>query len=167
MLPLLAAVIVGSSLVACHKKSPEKVVAKPMVKRSPEEIKRGADAARQSVEGLKAPMSDLTARFLALHKQYDPLPPALPGFFETRQKFYAAAEGLGMMTAKVPWFSGRIDEAVKAQDGAELDQISKEIAHTYDEIKVVDRVSMELLHEILPFTKKAVDAQADGKNKCE
>jgi hypothetical protein len=166
MLLLLVALVGTTSFAGCHKKTPEKVV-KPVVKRSPEEIKRGADAARQSVEGLKAPMNDLAARFTALHKQYDPLPPALPGFFETRQKFYGAAEGLGMLTAKIPWFSGRIDAAVKAQDGAELDQISKEVAHTYDEIKVVDRISMELLHEILPFTKKAVDAQANGKNKCE
>ena len=72
-----------------------------------------------------------------------------------------------MMSAKIPWLSGRLDEAVKAGNGAELDQISKDVARTYDDIKVVDRISMELLHEIVPFTKKMEDLQASGKNSCE
>jgi hypothetical protein len=165
--PLLLILLAGSALDACRKKTTEPVTKPAAVKKRPEEIKRDAEAATKALEGLKTPMNDLTAKFMALHKVYDPLPPALPGFGETRAKFYSAAEGLGMMTAKIPWFSSRIDDAVKAQDGAELAAISKDIAHTYDELRVVDRISIELLHEIQPFKQKMDDVQASGKNACE
>src|SRR3954468_2734463 len=97
----LVFLISGSMLVACHKDAPQKPKAAPVVvvKKSPAEIKQLADAATESLEGLKPLLAKLTAKYTSLHQQFDTLPTDLPEFGETRAKFYAADEGVGRMNA--------------------------------------------------------------------
>lgn len=164
----LMILVAGSSLAACHKKDPPPPKPEPVVvKMSPEEIKKLADSANQSLEGLKPLLASLNAKFDSLHKQFDPLPPDLPEFGETRSRFYAGDEGLGRMNAKLPWLSGQLDSAVKSGDGARLQELSKSIARTYDDVKEVDQLALELLHEVMPFTRMAENYAANMKAMCE
>jgi len=157
---------VSSSLAACHKDASQKP--KPVVvKKSPAELKQLADSARQSLEGLKPLLAGLNTKFVALHQQFDPLPPDLPDFGLTRGKFNSADEGLGRMNAKIPWLSGQLEAAVKAGDGAELEEISKSIANSYNDIPQVEQVWAELLHEVMPFTRIAAELEARRKAMCE
>ncbi|HYP76054.1 MAG TPA: hypothetical protein VER12_08870 [Polyangiaceae bacterium] len=158
----------GSLLAACHKQAPEKPrPAAVVVKKSPEELKKLADSATESLEGLKPSLTALNDKFKALHVQFDPLPPDLPDFEQTRGKFNSADEGLGRMNAKIPWLASKVDAAVKAGDGAELEDISKSIANTYADIPQVNQVAMELLHEVRPFIKMAEQYEANKKASCE
>lgn len=156
------------ALTACHKDDAAKV---KKARANPAELQRLAAAARQGLEGLKAPLDALNERFRALHQEFDPLPPGLPGFGETRAKFYSAAIGVGTMGSKLPWLSSRIEAAVKAGDRAELEEISKSIARTHDEIRRADRIALELLHQVRPFEKlaeeRADDFRVTGKATCE
>jgi hypothetical protein len=134
---------------------------------SPAELQRRAAQAKQALEGLKPQISALNTTLAELHRQYDPLPPGLPGFGETRGRFYATAEGVGMMNASVPWLSARIDSALKAGDGAELAAITQDITQKYDEARQADRITLELRHEVLPFKNKVEDFQLNGSRSCE
>jgi len=161
LLPLAA-----GSLAACHKDAPAKAN-QVVIKTNPEELARKAEAAKQSLEGLKPQLSALNATLAELHREFDPLPPGLPGFGETRGKFYTTAEGLGTMNASLSWLSGRIDSAVKSGNGAELDAISKDITQKYDEVRHVDRITLELREEVRPFKTKVEDSLVSGKSSCE
>ena len=156
----------SGSFVACHKAAPQKPKV-TVVKKSPEELKKLADSARESLEGLKPPLAAMTAKFTALHQQFDPLPSDLPDFGETRGKFYSADEGVGRLNAKIPWLSTQLDAAVKAGDGAELEEISKSIASTYNDLPEVQQVYTELVHEVMPFTRIAAELEARKKAACE
>jgi hypothetical protein len=164
LLPALLLAFTASSLVACHKDQPQK--AKVVVK-SAAELERDAHAARQALAGLKPLVEALNGKLVALRQQFDPLPPGLPGFGETRARFYATAEGIGRMNAKLPWLSGRIDAALKAGDSAELGEITKDIAHSYDEVQHVERIATELGRDVEPFKRVVEDAWVTGKTSCE
>jgi hypothetical protein len=154
-----------SALVACHKDQPRK--AKAVVVKNAAELERDAHAARQALAGLKPLVEALNGKLAALRQQFDPLPPGLPGFGETRARFYATAEGIGRMNAKLPWLSGRIDAALKAGDRAELGEITKDIAHSYDEVQNVERIATELGRDVEPFKRVVEDAWVAGKSSCE
>jgi len=158
--------VLGASLAGCHKDAPQKATP-VVVKKSPAEIKQLADSANQSLEGLKPLLGALNAKFKSLHEQFDSLPTDLPEFGMTRGKFYSADEGLGRMNAKIPWLSDQIDAAVKAGDGAALEEISESIKRTYGEIPEVDQLAMELLHEVMPFTRLAEHYEANKKAMCD
>lgn len=164
LLPLLAAT---AALPACRKKSPATNKPPAAQVASPAELAHDAEVAKQSLQGLKPLVSALNQQFEELHQKYDTLPPALPGFGETRGKFYATAEGLGTMNAKLVWLSGRIDSALKAGDRAALAETSQDIAHTYDEVRQVDRITAELVREMPPFLQQAERSQTDGLSSCE
>ncbi len=161
--PISLFVVAACALPACHKNKADKP---KVVAASPAEIKRLADAAKKSLEELKAPLTDLNGKFSALHEQFDKLPADLPQFGETRSRFYTAFISVGTLSAKVPWLAGRIDSAVKSADRAELDEISKDITHTREEIRQADQVSIELLHRVMPFKRVAEEIRARG-GKCE
>ena len=155
------------SLTACRKDPPAEKPKPVVVKKSPAEMKQLADSATQQLEGLKPLLAGLNAKFDDLHKQIDPLPSDLPEFGETRSKFYAADEGLGRMNTKVSLLPGQLDAAVKAGDGAELEEVTKAIARTYEDVPQVDRVAMELFHEAPKYQRAAEQVDADKKAACE
>lgn len=167
MLQGLMILVAGSSLVACHKDAPEKPKPVVVVKKTPAEMKQLTDTANEKLEGLKPLLAALDTKFRSLHQQYDTLPTDLPNFGETRAKFYAADEGLGRMNAKIPWLRDQIDAAVKAGDGAELEELTRSIGRTYDDVPEVARVAMELLHEVMPFTHLAETYEASKKAMCD
>ena len=138
---------------------------------NPAELKRQADSARQSLDGLKPLLAAQNAKFTELHRQFDPLPPGLPGFGETRGSFYAVDEGLGRLNTKLIWLSGRIDTAVQVGDVAELTRVSHDIARTSVDIQKVDRLGLELADQVRPFQQEAAikleRLQALGKTTCE
>jgi len=155
------------ALSACHKKTEEAPQKAAVVKADPAAVKQAADKARQSLEGLKPLFAALNDKFVALHKEFDPLPQNLPDFAETRGKFNGADEGLGRMASKVPYLTGRIDIAEKAGDLAELEDISKDIDRSYAEIPEVDKIALELLHQVQPFKRMLEDMRASEKTVCE
>lgn len=162
--PLLLLMFALGAPVACHRNDPNK--AKAVVK-SAAELERDANAARQSLVGLQPLVQALNGKIAALRQQFDPLPPGLPGFGETRARFYATAEGIGRMNAKLPWLSGRIDAALKAADSAELGEVSKDIAHSYVEVQKVEQIAAELAREVEPFKHVVEEALVTGKSSCE
>lgn len=155
--------------LSCHKGRSEKTN-KPALS-NPAELQRSADAAKQALAGIEPKLSELRAKFAALHREFDPLPPGLPGFGETRGRFYATAIGFGTLSAKLPWLSGRIDSALKSGNRAELEAIAQDTAHLRDEIAQVGRIAGELSHQVQPFKKLAADKTeeflATGKSSCE
>jgi len=164
----LMILVAASSFMACSKKEPPPPKAEPVVvKKSPEELKKLADAANQSLEELKPQLASLNEKFDALHKQFDPLPTDLPEFGETRSKFYAADEGLGRMNAKLAWASGQLESATKSGDGAKLEEVTTALAGTYADVKEANQVAMELLHQVMPFTRMAENYRANTKGMCE
>lgn len=138
---------------------------------APAEVKRQADAARQSLAGLQPLLAAQNAKFAELHRAFDPLPPGLPGFGETRGSFYAVDEGLGRLNTKLIWLSGRIDAAVQLGDLAELERVSRDIVRTSDDIQKVERLGLELAEQVRPFQQEAAikleRLQALGKTTCE
>lgn len=167
-LPLLLMVLASSSLGGCHKEKAAKVT---RMRADPAEMKRLADDARQSLKGLATPLSTLRARYAELQQQFDPLPPGLPSFGETRATFYSAAIGVGTLSAKAPWLAGRIEAAVQAGDRAALVEVAKDIAHTQEEIQHAERVARELSQRVGPFQKLALERADEfrltGKATCE
>ena len=167
-LRIAAVLVLGfatGALVGCHKDPPRK--AKAEVVKNAAELERDAKTAQQALAGLKPVVEALNAKVAVLRRQFDPLPPGLPGFGETRGRFYATAEGVGRMNAKLSWLSGRHDAALKAGNGAELGEVAKDIAHSYDEVRKVEKIVAELAHEVEPFQHVAEDALVTGKSSCE
>jgi hypothetical protein len=165
---LLSLALLGSgSLLACHKDKPEKL---PPVAVDPAELKRSAEASQQSLEELEPLLGALRRKVAALHEQFDPLPPGLPEFGDTRGRFYAAADGVGRLGSKLPWLAERIEAARKSGNSAELVAVSTSIAHTYDEVARANRLLDELEQQVQPFKKaleEKVELQALGKSTCE
>jgi hypothetical protein len=153
------------ALGACRKEPPQK--AKVVVIKNAAELGRDAKAAQQALAGLKPLVEALNAKIVVLRRQFDPLPPGLPGFGETRARFYATAEGVGRMNAKLPWLSGRIDVALNAGDGADLGEIAKDIALSYKEVQKVEQLVAELDRDVAPFKHVVEDALVTGKSSCE
>lgn len=134
------------------------------------EVEQRTQTARHELEELRPQFAALREKFTALHREFDPLPPGLPSFGETRGKFYATDIGLGTLSAKLPWLEGRIQMANASKSAAEFREISREIAHTKDELRQVDLIALELTHEVQPFkhaTEEKLQLQAIGKNTCE
>lgn len=165
----LMIVAAGASLIACHKDAPKKEPEKPapvVIKKSPEEIKKLSATATESLESLKPLLTGLSDKYKSLHPLFDPLPPDLPDFEPTREKFNSADEGVGRMNAKVAYLTARIDAATKAGDGAELEEIPKSIDNTRNDVSEALKVYMELIHEVMPFTRAAEEYWANKKAMC-
>ena len=150
----MVSIVVLGSLAGCHKRSADG----PNTTNAPSEA-----SVRQALDGLTPRLNELNAKFAALHRQFDPLPPSLPGFSEVRAKFYATDEGLGVMGPKLAWLSGRLEAASKAKDRAQLQGVSNDIATTYDEMRQIDQIALELVHQVLPFQRMAVELSAPDR----
>jgi uncharacterized coiled-coil DUF342 family protein len=169
VISLLTVALAAGQLAACRRDKPQDKSSAATVKKSPAELKQLADAAKTSLQGLDAPVAALRQRIQELHKEFDPLPPGLPEFGETRSEFYTTAEGVGMMSAKLRWLAQRLDAALQAGDAVELESVSKDIDKTYQEVKTADQISIGLIHKVQPF-KKALEVRVEdvlGKGKCE
>ena len=121
---------------------------------------RGVDKAkveelRQSLAALQKQSADLKTRFMELRKQFETVPTDLPGFMELRGKFYAIEEGRGITDTKVMLLSGRLDTAAGSGNRDEVQQIAKEIAQTYDELRQLDELYVKLLHQVMSFQRQA------------
>ena len=168
LVPLALLFMSVSPWLGCHKEPTPQANKTTRVKvTNPAELARKAESAKQSLATLKPRLGALDSQFEELHRKYDTLPPALPGYGETRGKFYATAEGLGTMNAKLVWLSGRIDSALAAGDGAALEEASRDIAGTYGEVQQVERIALELNREMPPFLQMAEQSQANGRSSCE
>ncbi len=71
------------------------------------------------------------------------------------------------MNTKIPWLAGQSKPQWKAGDGAELEEISKSIANTYNDVPQVEQVITELIHEVPPFTRLAAELEARRQAMCE
>jgi hypothetical protein len=139
--------LVGAdSLVGCHKTAPDQAG----------ETAPSRDSVKQSLDGLKSQLGELEARFSAMRKQIEAVPPDLPGFREVRAKFYAIEEGRGITDAKVTLLSSRLDSAWASGKRDELRQVAKEITETYDEIRQIDQLHVAALHQVLAFQRLAL-----------
>jgi outer membrane protein OmpA-like peptidoglycan-associated protein len=147
----------SGALVACHQNRSDDANAD---KGSPAGSANQLDAAppdpesvKQSLEGLKPRVSALSETFTSLHKRFDALPPSLPGFDEVRARFYATDEGMGIMAPKLTWLSNRLDSALKSGNRDELQKVSTDIAATHKELDEIDRIVIQLTHDVSPFER--------------
>ncbi len=156
-----------SSLGACRRDQPKAEKASV----SAAELAPLSARAKQGLSDLTPPLTALAAQYAQLHREFDPLPPGLPGFGDTRAKFYSAAIGVGTLSAKVPWLHGHVEAAAKAGDRAELESLVKEVAQTRDEIRRAEQLGIELQREVQPFKQlaleKADEIRLSGKAACE
>lgn len=113
------------------------------------------EAVKQSLDKLKGQLAELKTRFMDLRTRVESIPPNLPGFGDARARFYAAEEGRGTTDGKAAWLSGRLDAALASGNGEELQQISNDIAGTYQDIRKIDELYMKQLHEIMSFQRMA------------
>src|SRR4029079_8484336 len=90
-----------------------------------------ADGVKQSIVEPRKQFDELKTKFMALREKVETIPPHLEGFNDARARFYATEEGRGVTDGKTTWLSGRLDAAVSAGNGEELQAISKDIAATY------------------------------------
>jgi hypothetical protein len=169
LLAISLALLSTSALVSCRKDKTESDQATALA--DPARVQRRAGEVRQSLKTLEPAFAALNQKLGALHREFDPLPPGLPDFGETRSRFYTLSIALGAMSAKPSWLAGRIEAAVMARDLAELSAISKEITETQAQLQQADARAAELLVQVQPFkkaaTEKAEELQAFGKTKCE
>lgn len=169
LLPLLLALLSTTSLTACRKEKTEPASAVVLV--SPEEAKRSAEAARKSLDELQPAFAALKDELTGLHQEFDPLPPGLPGFGETRSKFYSLSIALGALSAKPAWLSGRIDAAAQSRSRVELEAIAKDITDTQAQVRQAGGALGQLRQQVKPFHDEAAirmeALQARGKTTCE
>jgi hypothetical protein len=155
---------------ACRKRTPEQVE-QGVPPQNPAQLRREAESAKQSLAELRPPLAALQATFVALHREFDALPPGLPGFGETRAKFYAASVGLGTLGTKVALLSERINAALSQSPGAELSGLSKDVRATAEQLRQMDAVAAQLRKEVQPFKQRVEERidlmHAGGDNKCE
>ncbi len=155
-LVLLLLAFGAASVGGCRKNKPPEKGSEP----AQDEVASNGDAIKERIEGLRPGITALNAKFAALHKQFDPLPPNLPGFGDVRAKFYGTDEGLGRMGVKIAWLTGRLDAALESGNREELEQVAKDVNQTYDEIKEIDKIALELVHEVAPFERMMKEYQA-------
>lgn len=158
-----------ATVVACNTDAKRKASAAAEAKQSAAELQRGANAAKQALQKLEAPLADLNGKYDALHKEYSALPTDLPGFAEPRAQFFTAYVTLGQLSTKRIVLLSRIDEAVKSGDRAELAAIERDIATIPAEIGIMEKLAMESLHKILPLKKAAETYVPErfGQTACE
>jgi hypothetical protein len=113
-----------------------------------------AASVKQSFDGLQGQLGDLKTRFQALRKQVDAMPPDVPGFAEVRAKFYGIEEGRGIIDAKTTLLSTRLASASSSGKTEELQQVSKDITQTADDVKRLDQLHVELLHQVMAFQRR-------------
>ena len=153
---------------ACNsKKGTESASAE--AKKSAAELQRSADAARQALKAIEAPLAELNGKYDTLHKEFSALPVDLPGFADTRAQFFTAYITLGTLSTKPVWISSRIDAALKSGDSAELEAITRDTAAIPVEIGVLDKIALESLHKVMRFKKAAETYVPEqlGQTACE
>jgi hypothetical protein len=168
-LPLWLLLFISSFAIvaACNTKSKADVAAE--AKKNAAELQRSADAARQALQKLEAPLADLNGKYAPLHKEYSALPGDLPGFADARAQFFTAYITLGQLSTKPLVLLGRIDEALKSGDRAEFEAINRDIATLPADIGMMDRLALESLHKLFPLKKAAENhvPEAFGQTACE
>lgn len=175
MLPLVALLAVAP-LTACSKRKAPSAEAKVEAKAhaNPEVIKRKSEVARKMLDELKGPLGELSAKYAALQKEFDQLPPDLPDFGDSRGRFYSASVSFGAMSSSVGVYAERLDAAVSSQNEAELDLVTKDIAHLHEGLRQADRIATQLGADVKPFQEKlaelrqkAAEARSKGQLSCE
>jgi len=146
----------ASGLPGCAKKPAPTQVAEAGSGPTEKELK-------ESLAGLEPQLEALRAKFSTLGTQIEAISPDTPGFGEVRAKFYATDEGMGVMWPKLTWLSAQLDSALKSNKRAELQQVSKDIARTYGELGQIDRISLELLHQVLHLQRMAPSPSTDAE----
>lgn len=147
MVVLLSLLAGAGALSGCQKGSVDKA----------KQAAGGPDgnSVRQSLEGLKPKLGAQDTRFAALRKQVEAIPYDLPGFGEVRAKFYATEEGRGIMGVKLTWLSERLDAAMKSGRREELEKVSKDVEKTHDEMRQIDQLGLEFIHQLPMFERRA------------
>jgi hypothetical protein len=113
-----------------------------------------AAAIKQSLDGLQSQLGNLKANFQTLRKQVDAMPADLPGFAEVRAKFYGIEEGRGIIDAKTTLLASRLAAASSSGKSEELDQVSKDVTQTFDEVRRLDQLHVELLHLVMAYQRR-------------
>lgn len=155
-------------VLACNT-AKSKASAAAEAKKNTAELQRSADAARQALQKLDAPLADLSGKYDTLHKEYSALPADLPGFAEPRAHFFTAYVTLGQLSTKRSVLLSRIDEALKTEDRADFEAINSDIATIPADIAVLDKFALESLHKLLPLKKAAETYVPEllGQTACE
>ena len=169
LLSLLLCISAFATVAACNTTAKSKAAAAAEAKKNTAELQRSAEAARQALQKLEAPLADLNGKYETLHKEYSALPDDLPGFADPRAQFFTAYLTLGQLSTKRVVLLSRIDEAVKSGDRAEFEAINRDIAGFPADIGTLDKLALEALHKVLPLKRAAESYVPEvlGQTACE
>jgi hypothetical protein len=151
----------GSSLIGCRKIATDKT----------EQAAPDPDLVKQSFATLKKQSNDLQQNFSNLSKDVAAIPADMPAFPQLRSHFYEVEEARGVTDAKVTILSRHLDAALRSGKPEELQQVSKDIDRTSNDIQKIGALYMKLLHEVMAFQrvaddrKQALAAAAAAKTK--
>jgi hypothetical protein len=143
MLACVTGLLIGAGVPAgCHKKASD-------------HAQLDGQAAKQSLANLRSQFGELRKRFGDLGRRAASMSPDVPGFPEARARFYAAEEARGVAEARLDWLSSRLDAALSAGKRDELQEVSKEIAASSDDVRRIDEFHTKMLHEMMAFQRVA------------
>jgi chromosome segregation ATPase len=117
---------------------------------------------KQSLEALKPQFAELKKRFMDLRERVESIPSDVPGFGEARARFYAVEEARGVVDGKISWLSSQLDAASRSGNRDELQQVSKDIVRTQEDIRKIDDIHTKILHEMMAFQRMAQQEPAAG-----
>ena len=146
VLSVFFALTCAGSFVGCHRKTTD----------AAREPAPDGDAVKRSLAALQTQLGELKTRFTGLRKQFETIPPDLPGFREARAKFYATEEARGIMDAKVTLLSNRLDAALSSGKRDDLRQVAKEIGDTYGEVGQINELYVTSLHQVMALQRMAL-----------
>lgn len=139
----LTGVLLGAGLPAgCHKKAHD-------------HAQLDGQSVQQSLANLRSQFGALRERFGDLRQRIASIPSDVPGFPEARARFYAAEEARGVAEARLAWLSQRLDAALGAGKRDELEEVSKGIAASYDDVRKIDEFHTKMLHEVMAIRRLA------------
>ncbi|HVT09295.1 MAG TPA: hypothetical protein VHO67_17665 [Polyangia bacterium] len=113
------------------------------------------EAVQQAFARVKKQFGDLQQRFADLGRDVEGLPADLPGYPQLRAAFYAGEEARGVTDARLTLLSDRLDAAVASGRAANLRQLGKEIEQAQGQAREIDRLYLQLLHQVLAFQRAA------------
>ena len=72
-----------------------------------------------------------------------------------------------MIGAKLQWLESRRNEASRTRQADPLERLEKDIAGTYEELRQLDRLGTQLVHELLPFERTASEGSAEAVARAQ
>ena len=116
--------------------------------------------ARQSLEQIKAAVTQAQKATADVRARFNALPEDLPGLETVRSKLFAVEEVMGVENGRVQWLTRELDAAVASGKDDQIKKVSATISEVVEGSKTYGKPVLELLHELLPFERTAAQIRA-------